>query len=406
MEPLTIAMPSIHSSPVGALGTADTGGMSVYIRELARELGGLGHRVDIFTVRRKDGRPAVQDLAPNVSLATMEIAPGRRLSKADLFSSDAAILAAIEGFRGSRERRYDLIHSHYWISGNVGRLARRRWQCPHVITFHTLGAVKSATGVGAAEPGRRLAVERALVEESDLLLAPWEGEKANLVHYYEADARRIAIVPGGVDLVRFRLLEKAEARERLHLDGQEKLLLTVGRLTPQKGQERIIGALAGLAPVDRPRLIIVGGDGENDAEEQRLRKLADHMGVASRVDFAGSIPQERLPDYYAAADLVVLASHYESFGLVGLEALACGRPVVTTPVGVLQQLARRRRPGVLIADNASRSLAVAIEAALAGASTWTPRAIRTTAEAFDWPRAAASTEAAYRKALQARSLDR
>ena len=401
MQPITIAMLSIHSSPIGVLGTRDTGGMSVYVRQLARELGLKGHRVDIFTLRRHVDDPEIVRMAPRVRLVSIDIAHGASVSKTGLYARAGDIMAAIDAFRRRHACVYDLIHSHYWISGHVGRMARESWQRPHVITFHTLGALKADTGVGAAEPARRLAVERELVTACQCLLAPCEGEKTNLMHYYDADEARIAMVPGGVDLDQFQPMDKTRARRRLGIDPHVGLLLTIGRLTPQKGQDRIIGALPHIQSDSRPHLMVVGGNGDGDPERRRLLTLAAAAGVQERVIFCGSIAHRDLPAYYAAADIVVLASHYESFGLVGIEALACGRPVVSTPVGVMAALARLRRPGVITSEGSSPALAAGIAAAWDRAPDWPAHTIRRSVCDYSWTQAAAAALAAYRAAMQA-----
>jgi D-inositol-3-phosphate glycosyltransferase len=401
MKPLTIAMLSIHSSPIGALGTRDTGGMSVYVNELAREMGLRGHRVDIFTHRRHEDDPGVDCLAPNVRLVSLDIAPGRPLTKVEWYACADDTMAAIEAFRHRQACVYDLIHSHYWISGQVGRMARKAWRRPHVITFHTLGAVKTGTGIGAAEPDRRLTVERKLVQDCQGLLAPCEGEKANLMHYYGADAARINMVPGGVDLVCFRPMERAGARRRLGIDPHIALLLCIGRLTPQKGQDRIIEALPYVESDRRPHLLVVGGNGDGDPEQRRLQKLAASAGVQDWVTFCGSVAHHSLPAYYAAADMVVLASHYESFGLVGLEALACGRPVVSTPVGVLAELARMRRPGIITTEGSPAALAAGIAAARGRVPDWPAHTIRQSVQDFSWTQAAEAALMAYQAVIKA-----
>lgn len=402
MSPLSIAMLSIHSSPMGKLGTHNTGGMSVYVRELARELGLAGHRVDIFTRRTDEGSPEVIHLAPTVRLIRLDIARGRRVSKAGLFDHAEETFAAIESFRNRQSCAYDLIHSHYWISGHVGRLARRSWRCPHVITFHTLAALKTDTGVGAAEPSRRLVVEQALADECDGLLVPCEGEMNNLMHYYRADSSKATLVPGGVDMQCFQPMDKPSARQKLGIDVRDMLLLSVGRLTPLKGQDRIIEAMARLGPDKRARLIIVGGNGPSDPEQKRLVHLAVENGVVSQVRFCGSVPQTELAEYYAAMDMLVLASHYESFGLVGLEALACGRPVVATPVGIMTTLSKMRRTGVVVTERSPEALAAGIVAATEKMQGWTPHAIRDDVNDFGWRRTAAATLTAYRSALAKR----
>lgn len=401
MQPLTLAMLSIHSSPIGELGTRDTGGMSVYVRQLALELGRNGHQVDIFTHHRHESQPEVSGLGPNVRLVSLDTAPGRPLTKTELYACAGDTMAAIEAFRRRQDRAYDLIHSHYWISGHVGRMARARWLRPHVITFHTLGAVKADTGIGAAEPPRRLAVERELVKDCQGLLAPCGGEKANLMHYYGADAARIAMVPGGVDVDHFRPMDKTRARRRLEIEPRVVLLLSIGRLTPQKGQDRIINALACLDGDFRPHLMVVGGNGDGDPERRRLQKLAARAGVQERVTFCGSVAHRDLPVYYAAADMVVLASHYESFGLVGLEALACGRAVVSTPVGVMAELARMQRPGIIAVEGSPVALAAGITIAGDRAPDWPDHLIRQSVRDYSWTNAAAAVQEAYRAAMQA-----
>lgn len=401
MQPLTIAMLSIHSSPIGELGTRDTGGMSVYVRELAREMGSMGHQVDIFTHAWRDDATTVAVLAPRVRLISLTISHRGPLSKAGLYPHAGDHAAAIETFCRRQARAYDLIHSHYWLSGHVGRMLKTRWHRPHAITFHTLGAAKAEIGVGAVEPTLRLAVEKELVAACDGLLAPCEGEKSNLMHYYRADAARIAMVPGGVDLKRFRPMQKGKARQRLGLASHGPLLLSIGRLTPQKGQDRIINALACLDGDYRPQLMVVGGDGNDDPEGQRLKVIAARAGVQDQTYFIGSVPHHDLPSYYAAADVFVQASHYESFGLVGLEALACGRPVVSTPVGVMATLSRRQRPGIVIADGSPAGLAAGVATAVDRAADWPTPVIRQTAKAYSWTQAAAAALEAYRTAMQA-----
>ena len=401
MKPLTIAMLSIHSSPIGVLGTRDTGGMSVYVSELAREMGRKGHRVDIFTLRRHEDDPDVVGLAPNVRLVSLDIAQGRPSSTAGLYTCAGRIMTAIEAFRCRQAQDYDLIHSHYWISGQVGRMAQESWQRPHVITFHTLGAVKADTGIGAAEPKRRLTVERELVKICQGLLAPCEGEKANLMHYYGADAARITMVPGGVDLDCFQPMDKTIARRRLGIDPHVGQLLSIGRLTPQKGQDRIIAALPHIESDKRPQLMVVGGNGDEDPEQRRLHKLAAAAGLQERVTFCGSVTHRDLPAYFAAADIFVQASHYESFGLAGIEALACGRPVVSTPVGVVAELARMQRPGIITTEGSPAALAAGITVAGDRSSDWPDHIIRQTVKEFSWTHAASAALTAYRAARQA-----
>ena len=399
-DSLTIAMLSIHSDPLGALGTRDTGGMSVYVRELAREMGRRGHRVDIFTRRWRDKDPEMVRLAPHVHLVALDITPHGPLSKATLLAQADQLMTAIEAFRHRQNRSYDLIHSHYWISGHVGQMARRLWQRPHVITFHTLGALKADTPAAEKEPIRRLAIEKELVQVCDGILAPCEREKSNLMHGFNADPAKIMMVPGGVDLERFRPIDQAVARRRLGFNTTAFMLMSVGRLTPLKGLDRIIEALALLKNDAFVELVIVGGDGNQDPERRRLQDLAAQTGVQAQIRWVGSIANRDLPQYYAAADVYVLASHYESFGLVGLEAMACGRPVVSTPVGVMAALARMQRAGVIITDGQPEAMAAAIASMRKTAPQWPPQVIREAVEDLSWAQATSAALDAYQAVMQ------
>ncbi len=399
-DPLMIAMLCLHSSPIGVLGTRDTGGMSVYVRALAGEMGRAGHQVDIFTLRRDPGPSAVRSLAPDVRLVMLDIGLASPPGKGELHRFADDFKATIEAFRAESGRVYDLVHSHYWISGQLGLRLGAQWDRAHAVTFHTLAAMKDQTGTGPPAAPRRLAAEKALVREADALLVACPQEKDNLIRCHGADPGRIMLVPGGVDLARFRPGDRAAARRRLGFAPQEFILLSVGRLAPLKGQARIIEALARLGADARLKLVLVGGDGPADPEQQRLQKLAARAGLAERVIFTGSVPHETLPAYYAAADVYVQASHYESFGLVGLEALACGRPVVTSPVGIMATLGGRSQPGCLLTDGSPDALAAGIGAVRRGEAAWRPETIRTAVQAFNWPQAAAAALSAYRRAIR------
>ena len=395
----TIAMLSIHSSPIGTLGTRDTGGMSVYVRALAREMGLSGHRVNVFTRAPHGHASAVTHLSANVRLVTLDIGAPAPLAKTDLYRYANDYVAAIDAFSTFDRCRYEVLHSHYWISGLVGQMLAKHWHCPHLVTFHTLAALKTNTGKVTPSPDRRLHTERDLVQKSDAILAPCQAEIDNLIRFYGAAPDRIRQVPGGVDFVHFRPRSREAACRELGFDPEDFILLSVGRLTPLKGQARIIETLARLGDDDRLKLVLVGGDGPGDREQQRLAQMAAQAGVAARVVFTGSVPHRKLPAYYAAANIYVQASHYESFGLVGLEALACGCPVVTSPVGVMASLGERGQPGCILTDGAPGTMAAAIAAVRDGAKAWPPAAIRDAVREFNWPQAAASALEAYAQAI-------
>ena len=394
---LRIAMLSIHSSPLGPLGTRDTGGMSVYIRETARELGRMGHRVDIFTRRTaKVGDPVIA-LAENVRLVHLSTGNGINVPKEALHRHIADFHTALESFRNRHFLDYDLIHSHYWLSGSLGEMARESWQRPHIITFHTLGAVKNSTGVRETEPPLRIATEKNLAATCERVLSTTAKDKVQLVRLYDAVADKIGVVPCGVDLNLFRPLDTAAARHRLGFAPDHPIVLFVGRFDSVKGIDRLVTAMTYLRRRDSLRLVLVGGDGLASPATRRLQKQARDLGLQDTVMFAGRIVQDRLPPYYSAADVLVVPSLYESFGLVGLEALACGTPVVATPVGAMESILQLGRTGQVVTEAAPRLLAEAIEAFLPNKDRKTVSAadIRASVLQFSWSKVATALAAEY-----------
>jgi len=390
-------MLSVHSSPLGPLGTRDTGGMSVYIRETARELGQMGHRVDIFTRRTADVGDPVTDLAENVRLVHLSTGNGRNVPKDALHRHTADFHRALESFRNRHFLDYDLIHSHYWLSGSLGEMARESWQRPHIVTFHTLGAVKNSIGVGEPEPLLRIATEKNLVATCERVLSTTPKDKVQLIRLYDAVSDKIGVVPCGVDLNLFRPLDTTVARRRLGFASDHPIVLFVGRFDTVKGIDRLVTAMTYLRRRESLRLVLVGGDGPASPETRRLQKQARDLGLQDTVTFAGRIDQDRLPPYYSAADVLVVPSLYESFGLVGLEALACGTPVVATPVGAMESILQQGRTGQVVTQSAPRLLADAIEAFLPSKARKTASAadIRASVMQFSWSKVAAALVAEY-----------
>lgn len=404
MSPSThsIAMISVHSSPLGRLGTQDTGGMSVYIRELSRQMGLRGHRVDIYTRAGDDlasGEAAW--ICENVRLIPLRMGPGTDAPKTALFPHLAGFFREMDSFRQRKAIAYDLIHSHYWLSGRVGRLARRAWGSPHITTFHTLAAAKQLAVGPGSDPEIRMAVERDLVAAVDRVLVSSEQEKENLVRFYAAEPDRVATVPCGVDLGLFRPRDKGAARLRIGAGADDCLVLYVGRFAPEKGLDRLLQAAARLQHIPRLRLMVVGGDGVHNPARRRMADLALACGIADRVAFVGRVEQDELPWYYSAADLLALPSSYESFGMVALEALACGTPVAATRVGAMQRLLRDPRNGRLAPDFRPASLADAVEHLLGNraAAAHEAAAVRRSVVRYDWSRVAADVLAIYRDSL-------
>ena len=393
-------MLSIHSSPIGKIGTKDTGGMSVYIRELARELGRHGHRIDIYTLLREGDRRPVINLYDNVRLIHLGIQNNGNISKLALYPHLSDFFRSLENFRVHENLDYDLIHSHYWLSGALGNWAQAIWNRPHMVMFHTLGAVKNRTGIGMPEPELRIAIEKKIVKTCHRIIAPTERERERLMTYYKAPFEKIGIVPCGVNLSLFRPIEKMTARKKLGLDPDDKILLYVGRFEPLKGLNRLLEAMTYFNNHHRLRLLIIGGDGNDIPESQHLRQTAVQFGIAHKVIFAGRIEQAHLPPYYGSADALVIPSYYESFRLVGLEALACGRPVISTPVGIMESLIRQDKAGKLIKDNAPRSLAGGIASMISDLRLSSADGIRASVLKYSWSAVASAILREYENILR------
>jgi D-inositol-3-phosphate glycosyltransferase len=401
---LKIAMLSIHSSPIGKLGTKDTGGMSVYIRELAGELGRLGHQIDVYTLQRDGDHRQVIHLHDNVRLIQLDIPINGNVSKQGLYPYLPNFFRALENFRTNQKLEYHLIHSHYWLSGLLGNWIQKIWQRPHMVMFHTLGAVKNSIGLGMREPEIRIAVEKKIVRTCHRIVAPTRRERERLMRCYGASAEKIGVVPCGVNLDFFFPIEQMTAREKLGFDPDDTLLLYVGRFEPLKGLKRLLEAMAYLDHRPRVRLLIIGGDGYDDPEFKYLRQVAADCGIEDKVVFAGGIEQEFLPPYYGSADALVIPSYYESFGLVGLEALACGRPVISTPVGAMEGLIRQNKTGQLVNDTTPQSLALGIESIISDAKVSSADRIRKSVLEYSWSNVASAIVEEYETLLGQQNL--
>lgn len=355
-EQFNIAMLSVHSCPVGELGTRETGGMSVYIRELARELGYRGHHVDIFTRSHGPDHKRITELNPHVRLIHIKAGVNRGLNKLAVYPHIAEFTRGLDAYRLEAGMNYDLIHSHYWLSGCVGRRVRYYWNVPQVIMFHTLGAVKNATGIGAREPESRLQNEKKLIQTCDRIIAATKREKKELCDYYGAFPGNVDIVPCGVNLTLFHPVDRGSARQKIELNPDEKVILYVGRFDPLKGLDRLLAAAAWLRKRNRFKLVIVGGDDRDQPEMKRLIEQCYRLGLEDSVIFSGRIEQKDLPFYYSAADITVMPSYHESFGLVALESMACGTPVMAGDVGGLNKIVHNGKTGYLLEGDFTSSL--------------------------------------------------
>lgn len=389
-EQLRIAMLSVHSSPVGELGTKDTGGMSVYIRELARELGSRGYWVDIYTRVDASQKNQIAELYENVRLIQLRVGNKRHMHKLALYPYLVDFFRELEQFKASESFDYHLIHSHYWLSGRVGTWAQERWNVPHVFMFHTIGAVKNNTVGSEKEPGLRTATEKHLARHCDRILVATDKERDHLMQHYGACPETIAVVPCGVNLDLFRPLNKTRARQQLGFTQDESIVLFVGRFAPLKGIDRLLEAAAYLQHHQRLRLVIVGGDGQRTPETQNLQRLSRRLGIQDSVTFVGRIEQDRLPPYYSAADVLVVPSYYESFGLVALESLASGTPVVATKVGAMESILQDGKTGHVVSNGSPILLANGIEAFISRSLPVSADAIRASVLRFSWENVAAT----------------
>jgi D-inositol-3-phosphate glycosyltransferase len=395
---LKIAVLSIHSSPIGDLGTRDTGGMSVYVRETAKEMGKMGHHVDIFTQHHAGNHEPVIYLYNNVRLIRLSGGTHQNIQKSALHEALPALFNDLESFRIKENIAYDIVHSHYWISGVLGLKLQSFWNAYHLITYHTIGAVKTLTCSAEDASELRLANEKKLAQQCDQIIVPTQKDKEYLRQYYNAPSDHIRIVPCGVNLERFRPLDKIYARRQLALPVDDPIILYVGRFTPIKGLDRLLKSFSCITRPPRSVLVMVGGDGERSLMSQHLKKEAMALYIQDRLMFVGRVDQNILPLYYSAADVLAVLSYYESFGLVALEALACGTPVVTTAVGAMEIIVKDGVTGYIVTDSDPQHFAACIQAVLENQkqNRLLASKIRASVSEFTWARSASLLLDAYR----------
>jgi D-inositol-3-phosphate glycosyltransferase len=341
-----IASLMLHTSPLEQAGTGDAGGMNVYVVESAKRIAAAGVAVDIFTRANKSGLPAKVEIADGVTVRHLEAGPYDGISKDELPSQICALMSSFMHVEARLPvGYYDLLHSHYWISGQLGWLISERHKLPLVHTMHTMAKVKNlALADGEKpEPQTRAIGEEQVVAVSSALIANTAAEAASLVSLYDACPDRTFVVPPGVDLTTYKVNGgKKSARAKLGIKDDALMLAFVGRIQPHKGPEVLIRAVAEMVshnPHLRSRLktVIIGGASGNGSQEpERLKALTVFLGIGDVIEFVPPVAHEELSDWYRASDLVCVPSYSESFGLVALEAQACGTPVVATAVGGLR----------------------------------------------------------------------
>ncbi|MFJ6634332.1 D-inositol-3-phosphate glycosyltransferase [Streptomyces sp. NPDC091376] len=410
-KPRRIAMLSVHTSPLHQPGTGDAGGMNVYIVELARRLAAIGIEVEIFTRATVGGLPPVVELAPGVLVRHVDAGPYEGLAKEDLPAQLCAFTHGVmQAWAGHRPGHYDLVHSHYWLSGHVGWLAAERWGVPLVHAMHTMAKVKNASLADGdtPEPAARVIGETQIVAAADRLIANTAEEAGELIRHYDAGPAKVAVVHPGVNLDRFRVADgRSAARARLGLPKDAVIPLFAGRIQPLKAPDVLLRAVALLLDQDpslRSRLVvpIVGGpSGSGLARPEGLQKLAARLGIADVVRFRPPVAQDRLADWFRAASVLVMPSYSESFGLVAIEAQATGTPVVAAAVGGLPVAVRDGGTGFLVAGHNPADYARALRRFVDDPQLTSRMGAAAAAHArgFGWDAAAAATAEVYTAAM-------
>jgi D-inositol-3-phosphate glycosyltransferase len=367
---MRIAMLSFHTCPLATLGGKDTGGMNVYVRDLTRELGRLGIAVDVFTRSQDEHQPHIkEDFGHGNKVIHVPAGPEVPLPKPVLYQHVPEFVGGIREYARANGLHYDLVHAHYWLSGVAARSLRQAWGRPYGLMFHTLGLMKNRIAQTAAERESelRINVEHDLLADADRVILATPAEQAQIQWLYRIPNVRSEIIPPGVDLGMFYPRPVTEARRTLGLPRDRSLLLFVGRIEPLKGLDTLLRALAivrdrGVCRCQDLSLAIIGGDPNlppewQSAEMARMQALRQELDLSEIVTFLGKQDQDELPSYYSAADCIIMPSHYESFGMVALEAMACGRPVIASEVGGLAFLIKDGETGYHVPDRDPAALA-------------------------------------------------
>jgi len=414
--PRRIATISLHTSPLDQPGTGDAGGLNVYVVEVAKRLAERGIEVEIFTRAVCPDTPPAVELTAGVLVRNVVAGPFEELDKNSLPGQICPFTFEVLRTEAAfAPGRYDLLHAHYWLSGQVAAVAKERWGVPLIQSMHTLGKVKNlALAAGdCAEPAARIRGEAEVVAAADRLVANTEEEARQLVELYDADRRRVETVSPGVDLSVFCPGSAVEARARLGLPADAVVLMFAGRIQPLKGPDVVLHAAADLLksfPGLAGRLVVlfVGGpSGSEVGAPGRLDGLARRLGIAGLVRMEPPCPQRELADWYRAASLVLVPSHSESFGLVALEAQACGTPVVAAAVGGLRTAVRDGHSGILVDghDPAAWSRVVGELVASPRRLAQLSRGALAHASGFGWPKTADRLIGVYTDAMNSVSYD-
>jgi len=407
-----VAMISVHTSPLDQPGTGDAGGLNVYVIELSRRLAAAGIEVDIFTRATSSRHDSVHPAGDGITVHNIHAGPFEGLSKGELPGQLCVFAREVLRTEAAKPLgHYDLVHSHYWLSGQVGALARDRWGVPLVHTMHTMAKVKNdALAVGdTPEPAARIIGEEQVVEAADMLIASTDIEAKQLINLYDADPGRVEVVHPGVDLTVFRPRDTVEARRHLGLPTDAHVVLFAGRIQPLKAPDVLLQAVALLldeTPDLRSRLVVpvVGGPSGTGLEHpEALAELADRLAIADVVRFVPPVPPAELALWDAAASVVAVPSYNESFGLVAAEAQAAGTPVIAAAVGGLTTVVADGESGLLLDSHEPGAWASALRRVLLDDALRARLAqgARERGQAFSWERTAERTLDVYERARHA-----
>lgn len=392
-------MISFHTCPLASKEGKETGGMNVYVLELSKALAVQGIEVDMYTRCQDEVNPHIEEIAPHLRLIHLPAGPKRMVAKKELVKYVPEFVDSFITFTKQHNLTYDVLHCHYYLSGLVGLgINKKGYDLPIVMIFHTLALMKNLVARDELEKEEmeRISAEKTLVKEVDHIITPTDSEMSYLEYLYQADTRKITIIPPGVNTDFFKPMDKLVAKEMVGAKKEDKILLFVGRIEPLKGLDMLLYALKVLImknPEMNVCLWIVGGD---ILQKQKLwshqlkmlQQLKEVLNLTTRVRFMGQKTQEELPHYYNAAEMVIMPSHYESFGMVTLEAMACGIPVITTNVAGVSQLIDKKHSALITSVNNPLMLASQIKYLLSDttAHEQISHDLREKAQALSWER--------------------
>lgn len=405
-----VAFLSEHASPVALLGGEDAGGQNVYVDQVARELGALGHAVDIFTRRDDPGQEPVIDWAPGVRVINVTAGPARFLLKDDIWRHMPEFRDGVSQFIRNQQRRYDIIHGNFWMSGWAAAELRRDLEIPAVQIYHAFGTTKRREqGSADTSPAERIAIEREVARRVDRIIAQCPNDRRELVEDYGADPEHIDVIPSAVSAKLFHPVDQAAARREIGLNPDDLIVVYVGRLLPRKDIRNVVRATAKLCQsTDLPiKLLVVGGetrdpDPTSTPELGELQHLASELGMRDRVLFTGKRQQSELSSYYSAGDVAVTTPWYEPFGLTPLEAMACAKPVVGSDVGGISFTVQDGRTGFLVPPRDPDALAERLLTLLADRdlrAKFGTAARQRVEEQFVWPIVARRVSRLYERVL-------